>query len=176
MQDTGRFPDGLDEENLHGGRLFARHASPLSIIILGTLLVLALFDVAGGHPSTPIKRDLGAATLTVDTPTTLRNGEFFETRIDVRANADIDDAVIAMTPGLWRDMTINTTLPSPAEETFKKGLLRWSYGPMKSGETLHVKIDGQVNPPLLAGTSGSIMLYDGDRPLGQLPLSIKVFP
>ncbi|HEY0595209.1 hypothetical protein [Sphingopyxis sp.] len=176
MQDTGRFPDGLGEDNLHGGRLFARHASPLSIIILGSLLILALFDVAGGRPSTPMKRDFGAATLTIDTPTTLRNGEFFETRIDVRADADIEDAVVAFTPGLWRDMTINTTLPSPAEETFEKGLLRWSYGPVKRGDTLHVKIDGQINPPLFAGTSGSVLLYDGDRRLGKLPLSIRVFP
>ncbi|HKX87841.1 MAG TPA: hypothetical protein VJM13_01410, partial [Sphingopyxis sp.] len=122
MQDASKFPDGLDEENLHGGRLIARHASPVSVIILGALLVLALLDVAGGHPSTPVERDFGAATLTVDTPRTLRNGEFFETRIDVRANADIGDAVIAVTPGLWRDTTINTTLPSPAEEAFEKGM------------------------------------------------------
>ncbi len=176
MHDAGRFPDGLDEDNLHGGRLFARHASPLSVILLGSLLILALFDVAGGQPSTPMQRDFGAATLTVDTPTTLRNGEFFETRIDIRAHADIEDAVLAVTPDLWRDMTINTTLPSPAEETFENGLLRWSYGPVKRGDTLHVKIDGQINPPLFAGTSGAILLYDGKRRVGRLPLSIRVFP
>ncbi len=176
MHNANRFPDGLGEENLHGGRLFARHASPLSVIILGTLLMLAMFDVAGGQPSTPVQRDFGAATLAVDTPRTLRNGEFFETRIDIHTRADIEDAVIAVTPDLWRDMTINTTLPSPTEEKFEKGLLRWSYGPMKAGDTLHVKIDGQINPPLFAGTSGSIFLYDGDRRVGRLPISIKVFP
>lgn len=176
MEETNRFPDGLDERNLRGGQIFARHASPLSIILLGTLLALALFDLAGGGRSTPIRQDFGAATLTVDTPRRLRNGEFFETRIDVRANADLADATIAVTPDLWRDMTINTTLPSPAEETFEKGLLRWSYGPLKAGETLHVKVDGQINPPLLAGAAGGILLYDGDRRIGRLPLSIKVFP
>ncbi|MBO9696254.1 MAG: hypothetical protein J7499_08635 [Sphingopyxis sp.] len=176
MQDAGKFPDGLAEENLHGGRIFARHASPLSVVVLGALLVLALLDVAGGHPSTPVKRDFGDAALTVDTPRTLRNGEFFETRIEVHARTDIADAVIAVTPDLWRDTTINTTLPSPAGERFEKGMLRWSYGPIKAGDTLHVKIDGQINPPLFAGTSGRILLYDGDRRLGQLPLSIRVFP
>lgn len=176
MEKTDRFPDGLGERNLHGGHLFARHASPLSIILLGSLLALALFDVAGGGRSTPVSGDFGTATLTVDTPRTLRNGEFFETRIDVRANADLDDATIAVTPDLWRDMTINTTLPAPAEETFEKGLLRLSYGPLKSGEALRVKIDGQVNPPLFAGNAGAILLYDGDRRIGRLPLSVKVFP
>lgn len=176
MQGSREYPDGLDARNMHGGRLFARHASPLSIILLGSLLALALFDVAGGRPATPITADFGAAALTVDTPATLRNGEFFETRIDVRADADIADLTIAVAPELWRDMTINTTLPSPAEESFDDGLLRWSYGPMKAGDTLHVKVDGQINPPLFAGTSGAIFLYDGDRRLGRLPMSIKVFP
>ncbi len=176
MEETDQFPDGLNERNLRGGRLFARHASPLSIVLLGSLLALALFDVAGGGRSTPVARDFGAATLIVDTPRTLRNGEFFETRIDVRANVDLGDATIAVTPDLWRDMTINTTLPSPADETFEKGMLRLSYGPLKSGGALHVKIDGQVNPPLFAGNSGAILLYDGDRRIGRLPLSVKVFP
>ncbi len=176
MQEAREYPDGLDARNLDDGRIFARHASPLSIILLGSLLTLALLDVAGGQPAKPVKADFGAATLTIDTPTTLRNGEFFETRIEVRADTDIADATIAVAPELWRDMTINTTLPSPAEESFKDGLLHWSYGPMKAGDTLHVKVDGQINPPLFAGTSGAIFLYDGDRRLGRLPLSIRVFP
>ncbi|MDK2761068.1 MAG: hypothetical protein KYX64_06880 [Sphingopyxis sp.] len=176
MQDAGRFPDGLDEKNLHGGHLFARHASPLSIILLGSLILLAMFDVAGGRPATPVMRDFGSATLTVETPTTLRNGEFFETRIAIRADADMDDAVLAFTPDLWRDMTINSTIPAAAEETFKEGLLRWSYGPLKAGETLRVKIDGQINPPLFAGNAGEVQLYDGDRRIGRLPMSIRVLP
>lgn len=176
MPEASDFPDGLDERNLHGGRIFARHASPLSIILLGSLLTLALLDVAGGNRTTPIKGDFGTATLIVDTPTTLRNGEFFETRIAVRADADIEDATIAVTPGLWRDMTINTTLPSPARETFEDGLLRWSFGPLQAGNTLRIKIDGQINPPLFAGTSGAFYLYDGTRRIGRLPLSIRIFP
>ena len=176
MTQTPEFPDGIDDRNLHGGKLFSRHASPLSILLLGSLMALALFDVAGGGRSTPVTGDFGVATLTVHTPTTLRNGEFFETRIAIRAEADIDDATIAVTPGLWRDMTINTTLPSPSEESFEDGLLRWSYGPLRAGDTLQVKIDGQINPPLFAGTSGTLNLYDGHRRIGGLPLSIRVWP
>lgn len=176
MPEARRFPDGLDESHLHGGRLFARHASPLSVILLGSFLLLALLDLAGGGRTAPVKGDFGAASLVVDTPRTLRNGEFFETQVEIEAHTDLGDAVIAVTPELWRDMTINTTLPSPAGETYRDGLLRWSYGPMKAGERLRVKIDGQINPPLFAGTAGSMLLYDGDRRIGRVPLSIKVFP
>jgi len=55
-------------------------------------------------------------------------------------------------------------------------MLRWSYGPMKAGDSLTIKIDGQINPPLFAGTHGAFMVYDGTRKLGALPLSIRVFP
>ena len=56
----------------------------------------------------------------------------------------------------------------------RKGDVVFNEG--EAGDTLHVKVDGQINPPLFAGTSGAIFLYDGDRRLGRMPLSIKVFP
>ena len=66
--------------------------------------------------------------------------------------------------------------PGPAEESFKDGRFHFAYGALDAGERLHVKIDGQINPPLFAGTQGDIAVFDGERRIGAIPLRIKVLP
>ncbi len=157
-------------------RLWDRHASPISILVLGALLLAAVLGFTGGQPSPPRTADFGAARLTVKTPAIIRNGEFFETDVTLTANAPLGDAVIAVTPTLWRDMTVNTMIPAPVEESFEDGRFHFSYGPLEPGERLRVKIDGQINPPLFAGTQGDIAVFDGERRIGAIPLRIKVLP
>jgi len=157
-------------------RLWDRHASPISILLLGGLLLAAGLGFAGGQPSPPRTADLGDARLTVKTPTIIRNGEFFETDITLIAHVPLDDAVVAVSPALWHDMTVNTMIPAPAEESFKDGRFHFSYGPLDAGDSLHIKVDGQINPPLFAGTTGDIVIFDGGRRIGAMPLRIKVLP
>lgn len=157
-------------------RLWDRHASPISILILGGILLAAWLGVTGGQPSPPRAADFGDARLIVKTPTTIRNGEFFETDITLIAKAPIEDAVIAVSPALWHDMTVNTMIPAAAGESFEDGRFHFSYGRLDAGDSLHVKIDGQINPPLFAGTEGEITVLDGDRRIGAMPLRIKVRP
>jgi len=168
-------PDGLGERLVQRG-LWHRHASPITLVILGTVLVLAFAGFAGGQPSPRNESNFGRAALSIKTPKIIRNGEFFETDIVIRTTAPIDDAVLAIDATLWRDMTINTMIPAPADEEFKEGAFRFSYGPLDAGETLRVKIDGQINPPLFAGTRGGIAIYDSERLIGRQPVSIKVLP
>lgn len=168
--------EGLEDAKPSRQRFWDRHASPISILLLGSLLLAAVLGLTGGQPSPPRTADFGDARLTVKTPVVIRNGEFFETDVTLTANAPLDDAVIAVTPALWHDMTVNTMIPAPAEESFEDGYFHFSYGPLDAGERLHVKIDGQINPPLFAGTRGEIALFDGDRRIGAMPLRIKVLP
>lgn len=168
-------PDGI-KEPVHRARLWDRHASPISFLILGGLVAAAAAGLFGGQPSPRIEADFGIAQLSVKTPKVIRNGEFFETAIDIRADAPIADATLAVESGLWRDMTINTMIPAAAEEEYKDGEYRFTYGPLEAGDTLSIKIDGQINPPLFAGNEGLIALYDGERLLGRRAFRIKVLP
>lgn len=170
-----RALEGLDPKPSRQ-RLWDRHASPISILLLGGLLLAAGLGLTGGQPSPPKMIDFGDARLVVKTPTTIRNGEFFETDLTLTAQTPMADAVIAVSPGLWQDMTVNTMIPAPAEESFENGHFRFSYGALGAGESLHVKIDGQINPPLFAGASGEIAVLDGSRRVGAVPLRIKVLP
>lgn len=168
-------PDGIAEPQARQ-RIWDRHASPISILLLGGVLALALAGFAGGQPSPTTAADFGAATLSVRTPAVIRNGEFFETEIRVTAAVPLEDVGIAVSPGLWRDMTINTMIPAAREESFAGGRFRFAYGELTAGGALTVKIDGQINPPLFAGNEGDIALYDGDRLIGRTRLRIKVLP
>ena len=58
----------------------------------------------------------------------------------------------------------------------KDGAFRFDYGPLKAGETLDIQIDGQINPPLFAGTHGRVAVFDGERELVGIPLRITVLP
>lgn len=139
-------------------------------------MLAALLGVFGGGKARSIAADTPAARLEVHTPRVLRNGMFFETRVHLAAKAPIADAVVVVPASLWRDMTVNTMIPAPSEEKSEKGAFRFSYGAMKPGDTLDIKIDGQINPPLFAGNSGRIALHDGDRSLAHVPINFTVLP
>ncbi|MEH3100743.1 hypothetical protein [Sphingomonas adhaesiva] len=148
----------------------------MALLLLGVLLILPMTGLLGGARSPVTRAVTPGATLTVKTPQTLRSGLFFETVVVVEARRPMADAVIAFPPALWRDMTINTQLPAAESEEYRDGLWRFHYGPLKPGERLETKVDGQINPPLTLGTRGEVVLLDGERPLARVPVATRVLP
>ncbi|MFD1789824.1 hypothetical protein ACFSC3_19890 [Sphingomonas floccifaciens] len=168
-------PDGIEDRHAEPKRLHA-YANLLSLLVLGALMVTAMTGWLAGDRTTPRRVEAPAATMTASIPDRLRNGEFFEMRLTITATRDIADATIAVPPALWRDMTINAMVPAASEEAYKDGAYRFHYGALKAGETLEIKIDGQINPPLTIGTAGEVALYDGDTRILALPVRIAVLP
>jgi hypothetical protein len=173
IRSASGYPDGIAPADADGR---GARLNWISLAVLSVVMLAALLGVFGGGKARSLVADAPAARLEVHTPRVLRNGMFFETRIHLAAKAPIADAVIVVPASLWRDMTVNTMIPAPSEEKAEKGAFRFSYGPMKRGDTLDIKIDGQINPPLFAGNSGSIALQDGDRSLAHVPIEIMVLP
>jgi hypothetical protein len=167
------YPDGIVPVDADGS---GARLNWVSFAVLGAIMLAALLGVFGGGKARSVVADAPAAQMEVDTPRVLRNGVFFETRIRVVARMPISDAVIVVPVSLWRDMTVNTMVPAPSEEKAEKGSFHFSYGELKPGDVLDIKIDGQINPPLFAGNSGSIELHDGKRSLVRVPLAITVLP
>ncbi len=168
------YPHGIDES--HASADSNRHASWWRLGILALILGVALSGLLGGAPAPTERVDTPAATLAVTTPDRLRNGMFFETRVEVLAKRPVADAVIAFPAGYWRDLTVNTMIPGPAEEEYRGGEFRFHFGPLAAGDQLEFKIDGQINPARIGGSGGRVRLLDGEAELAALPLSLTVIP
>lgn len=146
------------------------------MIILSTLLIAAFLGWLGGTPSARYSGLGNQADIAVSMPRILRSGMFFEARIDVTARESLRDATIAMSPGLWRSITINTQLPEPTDQEFKNGFYQLHYGPLGAGERISMKFDAQINPDIFLSNRGKIALLDGDRHVARLPVTLTVLP
>jgi hypothetical protein len=170
------FPDGLGHPHLKAPAAIKRHASPLSLLVLGSLMAAAALGAFGGEGLDTTAVDGAGARLVVEAPDTLRNGEFYEMRVYVTPSRPVGDLVLSVDAGLWRQTTQNSMLPAAAEEGFEDGAFHFSYGAAEAGRTILVKMDFQLNPSLLGDVAGRIRVLDGSQDLAALPLEIEVRP
>ena len=171
---TAHFPDGIGEENVAPRSGARRHASPLALVVFGSVIALGMAGLLGHERDW--RSEAEGVSLQVHSPEITRNGEFFEMRITVQTEAAIDDLGIGVDQGLWEDMTVNTMIPAATEETGTDGEFRFTFGPMEAGTTFNFKIDLQVNPDILGGNEGTLTIYDGDRPITAVDIGLMVLP
>jgi len=168
------IPDGIRDEHIRPSNGLGRHASPLALLVFGSVIALGLAGLLGHE------RDWHAAArgvdLTVHAPEITRNGEFLEMRVSVQTDEPIGELVIGVESALWEDLTTNTMIPAPTEETSADGEFRFTFGALEPGTTFLLKIDLQVNPDIVGGNDGTVAVYDGDELMVQAPISITVLP
>lgn len=169
-------PDGINPVQLEPSSGRDNRANPLPLLILAALMVVALLGLLGGQPDRIRRVESDAAVISVRSPAVLRSGMFFETVVEVTAKRPVDNLIIALSDGLWRQMTVNSMIPAAEEEKQSGGFFRFAFGKLEQGETLRFKIDGQINPPLFAGTRGEIVALDGKIRLAGLNIAMKVRP
>jgi hypothetical protein len=167
-------PDGIDDHVERRSSLH-HHADTLSLLVLGGIVLWGLSGFAGSRTHEHAA-DASALKLSVTTPSLIRNGELYETTIDVAARRRIGKLVIGVTPALWRETTVNSMTPAPADESSEGGLFRFVYGPVKAGDSFQVKIDLQINPSLFGDNAGRVVAFDGDERLAEVPLRLRVLP
>lgn len=171
-------PDGiLRPHTLPRGGL-SRHANPLSLLILSTVVTLGLSGVLGhaGMQRDTYRADGPPHSLDVEMPTTIRTGDFYETRLRVRAGTDIATLRIGVPAALWREVTINAMVPQPESESSDGERFQFDFGPLAAGEERLVKISAQVNPRLHGTVSGELEVMDRDRVLLRAPRQMRVLP
>lgn len=169
-----RRPDGIDPE-LERRSSGHHHASTLSLIVLGALVLWGASGLAGSRTE-EFEVQAAPLALQVSMPTRLRNGEVYEVRVLVTAKERIGKVGIGVSPALWRDTTVNSMVPAPADETYEAGLLRFAYGAVEPGSTFEAKFDLQINPTRTGPDSGVVAVFDGDRKLADLPVHMRVLP
>jgi hypothetical protein len=168
-------PVGIEPPHLEPGNMLARHASPISLLVLSTILAIGLSGVLG-KPTTETTVHDGRAELAIDMPASVRNGDFYETRIRVKAKSDIGKLQIEVSPALWREITVNSMMPSPASEDVKGGYFRFEFAEVAAGDDFLLKVASQVNPRLFGSVSGHIRVLDDGVVLADAERTMKVFP
>jgi hypothetical protein len=171
---TANAPDGINDDHVRPLAGWRRHASPLSLGAFGLVVALALVGVLGHERQWDAQN--GGARLQVTMPETIRNGEFFEMRVEVEAEAAIDELAVGVDQALWEDITINTLIPAATDETSESGEFRFTFGDLGDGMRFLLKVDGQVNPDILGANAGSVTLYDGEDTLTQVQVTMTVLP
>ena len=167
-------PDGISDDHIRPLAGWRRHASPLSLVVFATVVALAFLGIFG-HERNWAADGVGAS-LDVHMPEVIRNGEFFEMRVTVVAEAEVDELVIEVDHSLWQDITVNTVLPAPSEEASVDGRYRLTFADLPAGTTFLLKVDGQVNPDIVGGNDGSVTVRDGDDLLAEVAVSMGVLP
>ena len=171
---TPIFPDGIAEEHLRAVHGWRRHASPLSLVAFGVVVVLALSGWLGRERTWSAEAD--GTGLEVHTSEIIRNGEFFEMRVRVTADAPIGELVIGIDESLWEDVTVNTMIPAATDETSEDGEVRLTFAELAPGTAFLLKVDMQINPDIVLGNAGTLTVYDGETQLVATDLSITVLP
>lgn len=173
--DERATPQGIEHKHIHDARGSIFRRWPFGLAALAVVLLPAFFGVYGSNATLA-----GAGTdvrFTVDGPRRIRNGEFFELILNIEAQGRVEDAVVLIGAPLFRDMTINTLLPDPSEHGFRNGSFEFRFGALGAGESLQVKLDGQVNPSHTpSANKGAIAVADGETILATVDYAMEVLP
>jgi hypothetical protein len=168
------LPHGIRDDHIRPSNGLGRHASPLSLIVFGSVIVLGLAGLLGHERDW--QAEANGAELTVHAPEITRNGEFLEMRISVATDEPIDELVIGIESSLWEDMTVNTMIPAATDEVSADGEFRFTFAELEPARPFLLKIDLQVNPDILGGNDGTVAAYDGEAAIVEIPVSITVLP
>lgn len=167
-------PDGIAVEHVEARAGLRRHASPLSLLVFATVVILGLSGLLGRERTW--RAEANGTELEVHASEIIRNGEFFEMRLRVVGSEPIDELRIEVDASLWEDMTVNTMIPAATEEGSADGVFAFTFAEVPAGEAFDMKADLQVNPDILGSNPGTVRVLDGDEQLVELPIEIRVLP
>lgn len=168
-------PDGIEHRHIHEAQGTRLHAWPSGLVLFAMILGIAGSGVLGERNT--VTSGGGGVRLSVEGPVIIRSGEFFEMLFTIETEREIRDAVLSVDSRVWHDMTINTMIPQPTEESFKDGSFEFHFGALAAGARLVVKVDGQVNPAYPPGTNeGAIAFVDGAATLTSVDYAMRVLP
>jgi hypothetical protein len=170
-----KAPYGIDAYHCDVAR-FARFRTPLAIVLFIVVLGSALFGFLGGGGSRTVAYVSPFARVVVEHEPILRSGNWFETTLTITPSRNIEDLVMAVDQPLWRGMSIDTIAPDAESAEGLDGTYSYHFGPVKSGETLRIKFDGQIQPRAFRRLRGDITIADDKEDLMAIPVSITVLP
>jgi hypothetical protein len=157
------------------GRASEIHMRRTLLGLLALVPLLALLGLFGQRPTTSSAAS-GAAALRVYSPTRVRGGLLFTTRIGVEAKRELRDAAIVLDPGWFEGMQVNSVTPAPVTERSDAGRAVLGLGTIPAGGSSVTFIQFQVDPTNVGRRSQNVELWEQGREVLRISRSISVFP
>ena len=144
--------------------------------VLVAFVLLAATNQFGQQPSTSTA-SASAAAVTVSTPSRVRGGLIFQTRVDITARRTIRQPTLILS-GSWFDgMTLNSVQPGPTSQASVGSALTLAYPRLPAGRSMTIWLEWSVNPTNLAwDRSEQLALADQATTLLTVHRSVTVFP
>jgi hypothetical protein len=136
---------------------------------------LGLVNLFGQHTSDRTASS-PAASVRLTSPSAVRGGLFFQSRLDVRAARAIDHPRFVLEHGWLEGMQVNSIEPSPVGEASRDGRLVLSYDGLKAGDRLVVWFQFEVDPTNTGHRSYGVELDDGETPIARVQRHMTVYP
>jgi hypothetical protein len=145
------------------------------LALFGVWAVLALANVFGQRPDTS-KASAGFASLEVRSPTRLRGGLIFQTRITVHAYRRIAHPTLVLQHGWFEEMSVNGIIPNPVTASTDNGTVRLGFAALQAGHSSTVWIYFQVNPTNVGRRSEDVTLEGARGERVVVRRTVTVFP
>ena len=145
-------------------------------ITLFALISLAALGGLIGQPSRASEAAGPAGRLRLTAPEVVRGGLFFESEIEIRARQPIGHPRLVFDDGWLEGMQVNSIEPAAESESSRDGKLVLSYGPLRPGDVLRIRLQFEVNPTNVGKRSYALELDDQARPLARIQRTIRVLP
>lgn len=145
------------------------------LALLALIPALALLGLFGQRPSTSSAEN-EAAALEVYSPTRVRGGLLFTTRIEVEARQDLRRAAIVLDPGWFEGMQVNSIIPDPVAQRSDDGRVVLGLGSIPAGRKSVTFLQFQVDPTNVGHRSQGVELREEGREVLRIPRSITVLP
>jgi|tagenome__1003787_1003787.scaffolds.fasta_scaffold20599903_2 hypothetical protein len=144
--------------------------------ILVVFVLLAAANVFGQRPSSAAASG-SAAQLVVSTPSTVRGGLIFQTRVEVSARRRIAHPTLVLGGGWFDSMTLNSIQPGPESQESRGAGVTLAYPSLDAGDHMTVWLEWSANPTNVAwNRPQQVALDDGGSPLVALTRHVTVFP
>jgi len=145
------------------------------LALLTAYLVLGLLGVFGQRPSTA--RAAGDdAELELSAPDALRSGLYFQARVRVSADEELEDAVLVLDGDWLEGVTLNTVEPAPVGEASRDGRIALELGRVPAGDEHVLYLHFQVNPTTTGRRAQRIDLYDAERLVATVDRTVTIWP
>lgn len=170
-------PEGLDHERdvLLEGRGAHPAVRRTFLALFGVWALLALANVFGQRPDTS-QASAGFASLEVRSPSRLRGGLIFQTRITVHAHSRIAHPTLVLQHGWFEEMSVNGVIPNPVSQSTDNGTVRMGFPALAAGHSSTVWIYFQTNPTNVGRHSEDVALEGARGERVVVRRTVTVFP